>query len=66
MGFFRRSDSSKQQQVDQNVEYKQPHPIDTHQRLKIKLPEPGTVGTSPGEEWRSIKSAINSSGSECV
>jgi hypothetical protein len=35
--------------------------IQATQRLPIKLPEPSEVGSSAGEEWRSLKGAVKTS-----
>jgi hypothetical protein len=66
MGFFGNFHAKKEDtelENDKSAALKHEHrPIQTRQRLPIKLPEASEVGSSAGEEWRAIKGAVRSSG----
>jgi hypothetical protein len=65
MGFFGTLQADKVDADLKNVKsanFKHPHRSNkATQRLSIKLPEPSEVGSSAGEEWRSLKGAIKTS-----
>nr|AWG96598.2 putative H+/sulfate transporter [Scenedesmus acutus] len=66
MGFFssiRARSEDTAIDKDKTEAFKQQHrPIQTRQRLPIKLPNANEVGSSAGEEWRAVKGAVKSSG----
>jgi hypothetical protein len=62
-GSFHAKNDDTNLETDSSAAPKHEHrPIQTRQRLPIKLPEASEVGSSAGEEWRAIKGAVRSSG----